>query len=112
MPPADTFGRGGSHEEHVCFLLTRLVERPVPRPAGHWSTRQSDRQPVEAVKVSAVMVDVTPEPVDSPVLAGADRNTNSTPPFARQVALEDDLSMEEEVVADFNFRNSVVGVLV
>ena len=50
-----------------------------------------DRQPVEAVKVSAVLVDVTPEPVDSPVpasLAGADGSTNRTPPLVRQAMLE------------------------
>ena len=52
------------------------------------------------------MVNVTPEPVDSPVptgLASADDSTNSTLPLVRQVALEDDLSMEEAVVADSNF---------
>ena len=98
---------------YSCFpLLQGLVEPPVPRSTGSRSTRQSDRQPVDTVKVSAVMVDVTPEPVDSPVpagLAGADGSTNSVPPLARQVALEDDLSMEEEVVADLDFGDSVVG---
>ena len=75
------------------------------------STRQSDRQPAEAVKVSAVLVDVTPEPVDSPVpvgLAGADGSTNCMPPLVWQVALEDDLYMKEEVVADLDFCDSVV----
>ena len=58
------------------------------------------------------MVEVTPELVDSPVPAGlacADGSTNSTPLLIRQVASEDDLSMEEEVVADLDFCDSVVG---
>ena len=44
--------------------------------------------------------------MDSPVpadLAGADGSTNSTPPLVWQMASEDDLSMEEEVVADLDF---------
>ena len=55
---------------------------------------------------------VIPEPVDSHVpcrLAGANSSTNNTPPLVWQLASEDDLSMEEVVVADLNFCNSVVG---
>ena len=62
----------------------------MPRPAGSWSKRLSDWQPVGAVKVSAVLVDETPEPVDHPVpvgLAGADGGTNRTPLLVRQEVL-------------------------
>ena len=48
-----------------------------------------------------MMVKVTPEPVDSLVpagLAGAGGSTNSMQLLVRQVASEDDLSIEEEVV--------------
>ena len=58
------------------------------------------------------MVEVTPQPVDSSVpagLASADGNTNSMPFLVWLVASEDDLSMEEEVVADLDFCDSVVG---
>ena len=117
VPLVDTYGRGSSCEEHVCFPLPRLVERPVPQLAGSRWTRLSDRQPVDVVRVSAVMVAVTPElatpePVDSPApagLAGSDGGTSSAPLLVWQVALEDDLSMEEEVVADLDFCESVVG---
>ena len=76
----------------------------MPRPAG-----VSDRQPVEAV---AVLVDVTPELVDSPMptgLAGAEDDNNGMPPLTRQAGLEGDLSMIEEVVADLDFCDSVIG---
>ena len=40
VPPADTYGCGGSYEEHVCFPLEQgLVERPVLQPAGRRSTQ-------------------------------------------------------------------------
>ena len=111
VPPADTHGRGGSYEEHVCLPLaqgllnSRCLDRPLVGP-----TRQSDRQLVCAVKVSAVMIDVIPEPVNSPVPAGlANSSTNNTPPLVRQLELDDDFSLEEVVLADFNFCNSVVG---
>ena len=58
------------------------------------------------------MIDVIPEPVDSPVptgLASANSSTNNTPPLVWQMASEDNLSMEEEVVADLKFCYSVVG---
>ena len=76
------------------------------QPAGSRATQQSDRQHVEAVKVSVVLVDVTPELVDSPVptgLAGNDGETNRMPPLVWQAALEDGLSMKEEVVAGVNY---------
>ena len=87
VPQADTYGRGAVMKSMFVFPQ-ELVERQVPQPARRL-TRQSDRQPGDAVKVSAVMVDVTREPVYTPVpagLAGADGSTNSTPPLARQVA--------------------------
>ena len=64
------------------------------------------------VKVSAVMIDVIPELVDIPVptgLAGAKNSTNDTPPLAQQMTSEDDLSADEEVVADSKFRDTMVG---
>ena len=75
------------------------------------STRQTDRKLDDAVKVSAVMIDVIPEPVDIPVntgLAGAKNSTNDTPPLFRQMTSEDDLSVDEEVVADSKFRDTMV----
>ena len=62
----------------------------MPRPAGSWSTQQFDRQPIEAVKLSAVLVDATPETVDSPVpagLAGVDDGTNRMSPLTQQAVL-------------------------
>ena len=52
------------------------------------------------------MIDMIPELVSSPVpagLAGANSSTNNTPPLVRQLASEDDLSLEEVVVADLTF---------
>ena len=43
------------------------VEWPVLRPAGSRSTQQSDGQHIGAVKVSAMLVDVTPELMEEPV---------------------------------------------
>ena len=74
--------------------------------------RQSDRQLVDAVKVSAEMIDMIPEPVNSHVpagLAGANSSSNNASPLVWQLASEDDLSLEEVVVADLNFCNYVVG---
>ena len=67
---------------------------------------------MNAVKVSAVLIDVILEQVDSPVpagLTGANSSTNIAPPLVWQLALEDDLSLVEVVVADLNLYNSVVG---
>ena len=53
-----------------------------------------------------------PEPVDSPAptgLAGANGSINDTSPLVRQIASEDNLSIEEAVVADLDFCDSVVG---
>ena len=104
VPPADTHDRGGTYDEHVCFPLAQEpVEQLVPRPARHRLTRQSDRQLVDVVMVSTVMIDVIPEPVDNPVptgLTGAMNSANNTPPLVRQMTSEDDLSADEEVVAD------------
>ena len=85
VPPADTYGHNGSYEEHVRFSLEQgLVERPVLQLAGRRSARQSDRQPVDAVKVSAVLIYIIPELVDSPLptgLAGANSSINDKPPL-------------------------------
>ena len=62
----------------------------MSRPTGSRSTRQPNGQPVEAVNVSAVLVDVSPELVGSLVpagLAGKDGETNRTPPLLWQAAL-------------------------
>ena len=100
--PVDTYGHGSGCEELVSFPLPQgLVKRSVPRPAGGWSTRQSDWQPVEAVKVSAVLVDGTLEPVDGPVSAGladTDGGTKRTPSLVQQA-----------VLANLDLCNSVVG---
>ena len=100
------------------ILLERLLSgapaptlTPPPR-TGRRLTQQSNRQPVDVVKVSALMIDMIPDPVGSPVptgIAGANSSTNNNPPLVHQMASEDSLSMEEEVVADLNFCGSVVG---
>ena len=59
-----------------------------------------------------MLFDAIPEPVDGPVpagLAGADDDTNRMSPLTRQAVLEGDLSMEEEVVVQLDFCNSVIG---
>ena len=61
------------------------------------------------VKVSAILINVIPEPVDIPVptgLTGAMNSANDTPPLVRQMTSEDDLSAE--VVADSKCRDNVV----
>ena len=84
VPPADTHDRGGTYDEHVSFPL---AQEPVelPRPAHRRLIHQSDRRLVDEVKVSAVMIDVIPELVDSPVPS------------------------DNEVVADSKCRDNVVG---
>ena len=55
----DTYDHVSDGEGHVCFPMPQgFVERPVPRTAGSRLT-QFDRQPIEAVKVFAVLVDAT-----------------------------------------------------
>ena len=92
----------------------------VSRPVHSRSIRQSDKQLFNTVKVSVMMINVIPEPVDSPVpagLAGANSGTNNTLSLVWQLVSEDDLSMEEVddlsieevVLANLNFCNSVVG---
>ena len=111
VPPADTHNRGGISYKHVCFPLAQgPVEQLVPRLACCRLTRQMDRK--LEVKASVVMIDVIPEPVDIPVptgLAIAKNGTNNTPPLVHQVVSKDDLSADEEVVADSKFRDTVVG---
>ena len=90
--PVDIYGSRSRCEEHVCFPLPQgLLERLVLRPAGSRSTQQYNRQLDETVKVSAVLVDMTPELVDSPVPASPtnnDSDTNCMSPLDWQAALE------------------------
>ena len=90
--------RGGTYDEHVCFALAQEpVGQPVHRPAHRWLTRQSDRL-VDAVKVSAVMIDMIP--VDNRVTTGLTGAMNSVnynmPPLVQQMTSEDDLSADPE----------------
>ena len=98
VPPADTRGCGGSYEEHVEFPLAQgLVEPPVPQSASGRLTRLYDRQLVDMVKVSTVMIDVNPEPVDNFVpasLTRADSSTNNAPSLIRPLVLQNDPSPE------------------
>ena len=71
-----------------------------------------DRKLDDAVKVYAVMIDVIQEPVDISVptaFAGAKNSITNTPPLIRQMASEDDLSVDNEVEADSTFRDTVIG---
>ena len=75
-------------------------------------TQQSDGQHIEAVKVSSVLVDVTPELMEEPVPTGTtgdDGNTDYMPPMAWQAVLGDVLSMKREVVPGVVCCDSVVG---
>ena len=104
--PEDTCGRGSGSEEHVRFSPIRgLVERPMLR-------QQSDGQHIGAVKVSAVLVDVSPELVEEPVptdATGDDGDTKIMSPLVWQAVLGNDLSMKEEVVPGVDCYDSVVG---
>ena len=109
----DTYGRGSGCEEHR-FACSRglLSGQCIDQQAAGRHDMQLDRQPVEAVKVSAVLVDVTPELVDSPVpagIAGNDGGTKCMPLLVRQTALEDGLSVNEEVMAGVNYCDYMVG---
>ena len=60
------------------------------------------------VKVSVVMIDVIPEPVGIPVptgLAGAQNSTDNMPHLIQQMKSADDISADEDVVADSQFLN-------
>ena len=66
----DTYGHRGGCVNHVFSprlggLLSGL------RPAGGRLTQQSDRQHIGVVKVSTVLVNVTPELVEEPVPIGS-----------------------------------------
>ena len=55
---------------------------------------------------------LVPEPVNIPVptgFAGVKKSTRNAPPLVRQMTSEDDLSVDEEVVADSKFHDTVVG---
>ena len=86
----------------------------VPRPACRRLTRQLDRQLVDAVKVYAVMIDVISEPVDNHVptgLTGTMLSVDNMPPLVWRMTSEDDLSADDEVVADSKYRNNAIGGL-
>ena len=71
------------------------VKRPLLRSARRRSSRQTDRKPDGVVKVSALMIDVIPEPVDIPVptgFASAKDGIRNTPPLVQQMTSEDELS--------------------
>ena len=97
-------GRRSGGEEHVRFCPTRgLVEQTVLRPAGSRSTPPSDGQYIGAVKVSAVLIDVTLEPVEEPVPTDAIGDGGDVveimSPLVWQAVLGNGLSMQEEVVS-------------
>ena len=79
-----------------------LSERSVPRPAGSRSTQQCDGQHSGAVKVSAVLVDVTQERMDRFVSTGPtgkDADTDCVSQLAQQA----------EVATGVDCRDFVVG---
>ena len=95
----------------MCPPPQEPVEQTLPRSARRRSTRRTDRKLDGAAKVSALMINVIPEPVVIPVpagFAGAKTSTRNTPPLVRQMTSEDDLSTDE-VVADSKFRDTFVG---
>ena len=64
----------------------------------------------DAVKASAVMIDVIPEDIPVPTgLAGATNSTNDIAPLVRQMTSEDDVSADEDVVSDSKFCDTMVG---
>ena len=82
------------------------------QPASSQSTQLSDGQHIEAVKVCAVLVDVTPELVEESVPTGTtgdEGETDYMSPMAWQVVLGDDLSMKGDVVPGVVCCDSVVG---
>ena len=88
VPPADTPDRRGNYNEHVCFPLAQEpVEQLVPRPTRRRLACQLDRQLVDAVKVSVLLIDVIP--------------TGITGANNRQMTSEDDISTNKKVIADF-----------
>ena len=95
----------------VCIMF---VERPVKPTAGQTggrSTQQYDRQHIGAVKVSAVLVDVTPELVEEPVptsTTGDDGDTKYMSPPVWQTVLGSGLSVREEAAAGVDCYDSVV----
>ena len=76
------------------------------------STRQSDSKLDGVVKVSAFMIDVIQKPVHIPVptgLVGAKISTRNTPPLVRQMTSDDDLSANEELMANSKFWDTFIG---
>ena len=76
------------------------------------SAQLSDRQHIGAVVVSAVLVDVTPEPVEEPVTIGTtgdDGNTEYMSPPVWQTVLGSGLTVREEAAPGENCCNSMFG---
>ena len=76
------------------------------------STQQSDRQHIGVVKVSAVLVDVTPELVEEPVPTGStgyDGDTEYMSPQVWQTVLGSGRSVREEAATGVDCCDSVVG---
>ena len=98
---------------YVFPLAREPVVQQLPRSARRQSTRKTDRKLDGTVKVSSLIIDVIPEPVYIPVptgFAGDRTSTNNTPPLVWQMTSEDDLSTDEEVMADPKFfRDTFVG---
>ena len=94
--PVDTHEHEGTYDEHVCVLLAHdPVEQPLPRPAHRRLASQLDRQLVDAVKISTVLIDVIPGLVDNPVPTGL---TSDQKPLVWQMRSDEDLSVDEKDV--------------
>ena len=96
--PVDMDGRASGSEGQDCFPLPQGLAQ---RPDDKQPTGQFGWPPVEAVKVSAVLVDTTLDLVDIPAPAGeagADGDVDERLPF-----------VWEAVWADLDFCDSMVG---
>ena len=109
----DIHDRRETYDEYVYFPLAQdPVEQPLTRPACRRLTCQSDRELVDVVKVSAVLINVIPGLVDNHVptgLTGATHSACKMPPLVRQTMSEEVLSADEKVVDDSECWNDVVG---
>ena len=93
--------------DHVCFPPTWGLLSCQCR-----STQQSDGQHIGAVKVSTVLVDVTPEPVEEPVPTGTtgdDGDTKYMSPPVWQTVFGSGRSVREEATPGVDCYDSAVG---
>ena len=77
------------------------VKQPVPQSAHHRSSLRTDGKLDGVVKVSALMIDVIPEPVDIPVptgFGGAKDSIRNTPPLVWKMTSKDELSVNKVMV--------------